>query len=374
MLDPNNNLQIDTIVTDLEPDDYIALTILNRYKKLTPSTNIVVVGWSDVQHKARTLRYFLSTVAPDIYNSINVYTGDPSNFDFNYNIDIPADFNNEMFTEADSSVYVNKTILCLAKPPTNLIKSDVSNTTIYFYASANFRSFINLNNKVRTDKRRQQNIDILMVFLKRCKQCYVYESFGAIGPKNSVDDPQIMELIRTNYPMVYRFMELWNKEIMRDCYDTIQALIIVVLKRIHTNLSDAQQWEVMHKLSKKSNPEPNTHEYIPIDDISLQWLTEEEKTVYERNFKCYNACKKPQFVNADGGLVITLLLSDYWYNTVVDDSKTIVGYNTDTLYPIVETATPDTCVSIIKMDGKSVDGVKPLYDLQLECYKEVFAK
>lgn len=252
------------IFTDLEPDDLVAIYILSKH--ITKNQNVmIVVGEGNSYIKFQRMQTYIH-----ILNiKATIIQGYNSNKDFTYDgedifssdhcrmlRDTKKDLDYDMFNLLN--FIKKKPIIFCFKPPRELIEFNYdffSDITLFGYMSFNVRCL--------------QNTEKVSKLLNSFKLVIYYESFLAIGSNNSISYTLPNFIDKVNY--------LWNKDIIEDCRTTI--------KRLQDKTSDSKIEERIKQNQKI------------IDNI--------EKSNYK------------QFVNADCGMICTLLLdTEYYYGTV----------------------------------------------------------
>ncbi len=245
------------VITDLEPDDLIAITMLLKSKELNLKTFnqeiiFIISAWSNVEQKARFFRKFLLDCFSAYANS-QIYLGESSDKKFEFPFEVAANENFPSYQILDPS---NSLIINLA-PIRELmfyhqnIPNVFKNCYLAIYGSFNIRSVI--------VEKKLEHTHICNIFYS-FSGVLCYESFYAVGSNNNMTDPEILGIIKSNYPYLEKIIKWWNQEIMDDCQNTC-------------NDCDSSS----------------------------------EK--YKRNIKVVDAIKKEpyQFVNADTGLIAVLL-------------------------------------------------------------------
>lgn len=274
-------LQEVLILTDMEPDDLIALHLLMPFfhARDVPVT-IVVSMWRKPLDKARFLSGYLQSNRWD--KNVRIHIGANSNkvFDFSPIEDVVKMSRNNIDYQCNEYVLFpkcceNKKTLVLSMAPVQhhlfIVKKKIwSQSVLVMYGSFNVRSWLlNCKNDVSSRK--------LVAFLASFKKTIYYESYLATGENNSVTgvyprDDHIATLVR-----------FWNNSIRDDCLCEIEEI-------------QAQNGK----------------------------MSQQTKASYDRNIKVVqsiDACPT-QFVNADCGLAALLLLDldtarDYLYKGIV---------------------------------------------------------
>jgi len=174
-----------TIVTDGEPDDLIALLLLQRAGWLE-NASIVVNSWRDPQSKAHFVCQALGLV--------NLYIGEPSDTNFSYGQ------HSQEFQSWKPELFQEALVLCLA-PPRELLLSDTKllrNSTLAIYGSFNLRSL--LGEGVKADR--------IIQLLDSFERVVYYETQLAVGAHSAVHDSALLNLLPAE---IIRAISLWNQ-------------------------------------------------------------------------------------------------------------------------------------------------------------------
>jgi hypothetical protein len=317
----NKNLWVET---DLEPDDVLAIDILQR-KGYTMHTIVCGEGKEKVN---RCLAYYDKTVP-------NIVKGHDSNKDFPE----PAKYKNYVssltystnYKEQLKSYLESNTKLVIMKPPRELFemfladrestKQLLKNVTCYMYGSFNIRS-------LKADKK-----DVLE-FLNSFGNLYYYESYRASGSCNSVSSDTYANFSKLKAcDNFYEIMDAWDDYILKDCIDTCNSIT-------------GKSGETLKTLD----------EYVNDGDLSKEFvdgLSQDVKGQYDRNYKCYVSVVKnkgQQFVLADVGLALCIDKA-VWDRVSLDFND--AGY---TVY--TENPTGNTC----SVNGIGIDTLKLYLD------------
>ena len=283
------------IMTDLEPDDVLAIDmLLNEYPDKQYS---FLVGEGNAHMKyLRANEYYNS--GKYYPNKYNVYEGYASLKIFNYDgheIGLYVNDEGTIMTKEGEYYYTkdlklpvvnldtlkelfekNTIILCL-KPPRELMdiyKSDNSffkdrNTTFIAYTSFNLRCLLKTG----------ATSDELSNLLNSFSNTYLYETYHAIG-NDTVIENQDMDF--KMFPQLFlNIMNLWNTDMIVDCEESVKSKIV--------------NWNLSNEM---------------VLDYLLSDAQYEDKKYVKRNYKVYKSIKDTnmeQFVNADTGLVVMLL-------------------------------------------------------------------
>lgn len=241
------------IITDLEPDDFVAITILLKSGQIgSRLLCFIISAWRNVEHKARFFRKFLDECFP-VCSNIRIYLGEPNDNDYYFPFELTS---NEMFPS-----YQN------LDPSNSLIVNLASVKELMFYYKNIPRIYehcqlvINGSFSIRTVLLGLQITPSLL-----CRMLYsfsgvlYYENFYAVREKNNVTNPELLNIIKNNYMYLKNIIKWWNQIVSDNC------------KKICDNRDSS---------------------------------TEE----YEYNFKILNAIKDEpyQFTNSDTGLIVILL-------------------------------------------------------------------
>ena len=243
---PDGNNRHVIIVTDCEPDDMIAIAYLvpELYKRKI-QFQIVVSCWSDIVTKAKFMHQFLAQSFNDI--GVEIFMGMPTCKTYNIT---PIVQSSEMTFRKWPEANWSKCFLIQLAPIQELMvmhqnKSvNFKEITMAIYGSFNIRSILANKSSIIID---------VIDCLKQFQQVLFYETYFATDPiQFSTGEIDIISSIASVYPLIGQLIDLWN-----DCIKT----------------------ELQYSTNKRA--------LAIIDSISK--------------------CSK-QFVNADTGLIATMLL------------------------------------------------------------------
>lgn len=306
------------IMTDLEPDDLIAIDMLYKYMLKHAVTTkylfqdpIFIVGEGNSTMKVlRTQTYYN-------YNCIDkviIKEGYSSSKNFNYDghdIDLYVDENNVIKNKQNNvaidhyktgknilnnedklkniddilSKHSDSVIICL-KPPRELmdlykIKNEYFNKmTLVAYTSFNFRCLF--KPIVTSASEPIVTSSDMINFLNSFESTYLYETYHAIGSDNTITGNDVDFKKIPLY--IQKVIKLWNLDMITDCESSIKEKI--------------NDWDF-------------TDQHVT-DYLSTNISTSDAEYV-KRNYKVWKSIKdtkSEQFVNADCGLV-SMLINDY---------------------------------------------------------------
>lgn len=272
------------VFTDLEPDDYLALWILNK-NGYNFSTIVVGEGKCVDQKARRTVRYLTDPVFN--ISSPNILKGDQSDKDFpKFDDSFELYKSDENFSLSNLKEYVQSggTKIIIIKPPREFfhyIKTNptelsfLSKTKCYLYGSFNMKSLDATENEFK-------------IFCDLFGEFYLYESFFATGPQNNmnVQNFPLIQKLRKNTNFA-ELLDTWDDYILKDCEDTC----IELLKKYNLPLEMTESKLLQIVMSEK-------------DFNSYEW-----------NYKCYSQVKSNkgfQTVLADSGLAVTIDIPQFY--------------------------------------------------------------
>jgi hypothetical protein len=292
------------ITTDLETDDLIALYIMAKYIKDMPKLIIVGEGNSQIKYCRMLIYSYLLG-----FTNTTIIKGHSSHQKFKCDgLDI---LSNEAITEINNSIdqtdpiddirlfikrYPDQTIISL-KPMRELLEiwkeePDIfANITLIGYMGFNVRSIMN---------NREQDI---INFFRSFKLVIYYETFLATGSKNNIDEADDFPFDKLpNF--ITKLMKSWNTNMIDKCLQSIHIKIMLI-----------------------------THNDVDSLDISIK-----NKEGLKRNIKIVKniiESNYSQFVNADSGLIASLLVpfdKSYCYKGSLSFSAT--GYSVPKADPL----------------------------------------
>lgn len=382
-----NGKKVINVFTDLEPDDIIAITLLENYNKAQKNKYKFnyIVGEGDSLTKTFRMEKLLQILNENLKKYDNIFQGfdsdkkyesdgfellETNNFFKKINIDhnLEKDFyknlewyskfeldnKNKLFTSQDnleydsknkSKIYMDhyKTLhkeadfnICL-KPPRELIKLwknidiDLSNKTVAIYGSFNIRCLMKKYSK-----------DNIIDFLNSFKETYLYETYH-MTDNNSFFSPLLTKEKMSGY--ILRNIYFWNLSIYVDCLESIQ-------KRL-----------------------PGFTQFDEIEVDCLE-LSETDKQYVSRNYKVLKNIQKNyfQFVNADTGLVALLLLP-------INDSKPLpidnyfLSFNQHGYTQLESDDKNEYNLKVFKLKGKfEEEKEKEIMEYYLQKQTEIFNK
>ena len=180
-----------TIVTDGEPDDLIALLLLQQAGWLAKA-QIIANGWRDPQTKAAFIQKTLRLAADQIY------VGLPSALDFSY-----GNASAHAFPPWQPELFCDALVICLA-PPRELLRTDAAllrSSALALYGGFNLRCL--LDEGVAAAQ--------LLALLDAFDRVLYYEAQFAVGD-SAVHDPTLLDALPAG---VLRAIAAWNQHAQR---------------------------------------------------------------------------------------------------------------------------------------------------------------
>lgn len=214
MLDDNIDCLI--VMTELEPDDVLAIILLLRnLRRKLPILIVVGEGRVNKVDMARCIVRdyefkFQIEIVQGFYSDKDYPLEALEIYETKINLSEPTAVETII---TYLNIYKNPFILGI-KPPRELLVIDrnlLSHVTLAQYGSFNLRCLfktykdINISNWLNTS----------------FKEVFLYESFFATGLENSVSDKQLFEIISFKYEELYKLIKVWNDHISTDCLDSI---------------------------------------------------------------------------------------------------------------------------------------------------------
>jgi len=285
------------VFTDLEPDDYFALLLM---QKLGYDIRAIVVGEGDVSIKyacalqfTQMLGWTNTQVIPGLGSNKYWYRipigSDQVDQDGKYmtNLEVvPQSYDDTQFRSFMERFSNTEGKLMILKPMRELMKWYVeapehcakvcSQFEALIYGSFNFRKVFEVSTK-------EQVANFLCTF----KRTHIYESFLATGSQNSMNDVTDPELHKVLSSFTDTFSDtlravtkLWNDCIKYDCVDTCQGCLV----------DPGQQTYVFDELTKRVQLDACANV-----DVVVQEYFSENRTLFKestpdnflRNFKCF---------------------------------------------------------------------------------------
>jgi len=215
MIDIQNSKKI-VIITDLEPDDFLAIVLLFLSGMITGEMHFVVSAWQNVEHKCRCFRKFLQDSFPK-YNNCSIYSGEPNK----HNYILPLDFHSQeefsSYREFDpsDSLIINlapiRELMFYHKHDPNIFK----NCELAIYGSFNIRSVLS---------EKKESPESVVSMFTSFSRVLLYESYWATGTNSSLADANILNIIRTKYPYLLDIIIWWNDSMKDECLQNCQNL------------------------------------------------------------------------------------------------------------------------------------------------------
>jgi hypothetical protein len=277
------------IETDLEPDDCMALYLLNKMTKMY----YVNVGEGDGTNKYYRMKKYLSLLNSDKtilfrgMSSNKLFEKDGMEFD-NLSTD-EIKYDGKKYVELFKN-YVTSTddpIIVFLKPPRELMENlnelmpYLPKVTAYFYGGFNFRCLME-----------KHDSETITEMLQMFKDTYVYESFHATGHNNSITkkDKMVYDAINSikNNPFIEKLLKvtsLWNNHLLNDCFKTCKNIAEKYNMPVETIFKFAGEYEKSQK-----------------DNIRKYITDERQAEKFYRSYKTYMSIKGNedfQFVMAD---------------------------------------------------------------------------
>jgi len=313
------------VFTDLETDDMVALYVLaKRFGKSKKFKFMFVVGEGDSRIKAIRMNKYVKKLG---FENAEVVQGYSSNKNFTYD-------GKDVMTEEEFAILFNKAeeydkegekkkiyefllnespFIISIKPPRELMEMFKNGHPMYrrVFKRCIFAGYMSFNLRCLMNEYKPD----LVNFLKAFKICFFYESHYAVGSDNIITGKdfsfeKLPELIK-------RVMTDWNRHMIVDCKETIEECCSQTIEEFYS--------KPIEKLSTYTIEE--LYESIEYDES----MNEREKERMKRNVKkLFQILKNDykQFVNADGGLLISLLqyCAPYKWMSLKYDLKSRNGY------------------------------------------------
>jgi hypothetical protein len=313
------------VETDLEPDDVLAIDILQKNNEIYS----YICGEGNVDKKMnRLLNYYGKTPAKLYIKGKGSDKDFPEPYDTTENNEsesksepkLNVKNEQEYLNELKKFLDLNGKKMVIIKPPRELYelflsnpdetKKLMANVECYMYGSFNLRSL-------------NTNTEKLKEFLYSFKKLYIFETHYAIGSGNSVNPDNFKAYPSlSNAKYFSEICKQWNDYIIKDCVDTCNSII------------------------KRNDETIQSLENLP-EEI-LNKLSVNEKARYHRNYKCYFDVSKyneNQFILADVGLALCFD-KDVWTPVTIDfDDKgytTMIKTDISTVYTVFNTPTLKT--------------------------------
>lgn len=210
------------LLTDLEPDDVIALRMLKNSKMVDDKELLVVVGEgnkSKVQLAVNVLEFYKFTNYT-VLEGVNSNKDYPSSCLESYPV-VQVNRTSKETVEQFLTRHTMPVILCL-KPPYELLDLDSSllkKCQLSIYGSFNLRSVI------FRFKKENKTYDLASFLNNSFARVLLYESFYATG-SNSLNKslaPDMFNKLEKDEPFM-TLMHGWNQFIVKDCLETTVEL------------------------------------------------------------------------------------------------------------------------------------------------------
>ena len=205
------------IITDLEPDDFVALILLFLSGMITDQqVYFIISAWQDVQHKARCFKKFLQDTFPE-YSNCSIYLGEPNKNNYFLPLDTSSDEHFLLYREFDPS---DSLIINLA-PVRELISYYKCNSKIFancelaVYGSFNIRSVLS---------EKEETPSLVVNIFNSFSSVLLYETYWATGKDSSLVDADVLNIIRTKHPYLLSLIIWWNEIMIQDCLQSCQNL------------------------------------------------------------------------------------------------------------------------------------------------------
>ncbi|CAH6419328.1 Hypothetical protein HVR_LOCUS532 [uncultured virus] len=307
--DSFNNRHV-IVITDLEPDDIIAITLLLKRGNILPENlSFIVSAWKDVNTKARYLRKLLTENFLN-YANTKIYLGEASNAKHVLPFALGPE---EIFPRYRDLNWYNSFIINLA-PVRELIALFREDFCFFRECSLAIYGSFNIRSVIWSDKIKLKE---LYQLFDSFDEVIYYETFLATGEKNSISDKGLLDIIWTRYPFISELIEWWNKSICKECEKNC------------------------------AENDPTSDKYLRSKKI-LDNITEETR----------------QFVNADTGLISILLMDNV--DRFIHNGN--IRFDPENYYTSLK---PSGIITNIKLI-KGPDG--SLYNQQLQFFTEVLSQ
>lgn len=214
MAQPGQPKEFDRVIlyTDVETDDVIAThLIMNRYK----IDNIIVGEGQEAFLRCKAKRMQDATGLESDQILIGSRSGNEFNDKYSKS-ELPA--YRKIISIIDMNRLIKNSLLIVLKPPRELMKCDVSTSTLWMYGSFNFRSIMKTHDHEKIKE-----------WVNSFKRAYIYETYYAAGENNNVNKNVVGDdTMRNicNMPGVSNIMRKWNQYIFEDSLETVLNILI----------------------------------------------------------------------------------------------------------------------------------------------------
>ncbi len=224
------------VLTDLEPDDLLALILL----AVCPKYTLYVCPT-------------IPDILPQLLTALTL-DGRPSHC---YTIS-PADLP-EILT-------ITNNILCLMPPLPILSGLNLTDKHVWYYGGFNFRAVGN-------------NSTVLDLFGKSGSWTHVYESFAATGPNNTLNPvltPELYELLQKKLPATYAFLcsriSAWNTKILDESRAKVAALATRVANGETLTAADTAKYGRSQKIVASVEPFVDTQMLLADSGLAATFI------------------------------------------------------------------------------------------------------
>lgn len=224
-----NNHDVILILTDLEPDDILALYLLKKY--IQNDTIIYVITGEGNLIKCNMCESILNIIG---YKNYIVFDGNKSEKEYPKDIIDTYIYDKEQkytFYLDVSSIKglienFNNPLIIGLKPFTEIIKYisyiSLKKSTFIVYGSFNFRCML-----------KDYNNETLANFINNSfKRVIIYESYYATGEKNSMNTYKMEKVNNKFFNKLLKTVELWNIFILKDCIKSSKAYLDIMMKSL----------------------------------------------------------------------------------------------------------------------------------------------
>lgn len=215
---PSDRKTTIAFITDGEPDDWMALlALLKHIRGESHHLTIIMSAWQKQRPKAARLYSFLKEKFPDMLeHQIEIKLGEPSNT--KYEMVLTPEEENMVFEFYDFNDLKVDVIFQLTHP-TEIWKVFIddlvnfSTTSLFTYGSFNYRGPV--NDGIMTPD------DVLQLF-NAFKYTLYYEAFTNTNP-TTMEYDDLSELMQQNYPQIADLIRWWNSNIYTQCQETLST-------------------------------------------------------------------------------------------------------------------------------------------------------
>jgi hypothetical protein len=205
------------VITDFEPDDAIfILVLMQALRGSGKPVTFIVSGWTQQQPKAAVMATFLATYFPEMMPTLTIKLGQRS--PTSYQLDLTPEQAQMQFDRYSEADLKHEVVFQLTHPYEIMDACShqpdfFSKTHLFTYGSFNYRALI---------EKQQITGEGIAALFSHFAFTFYYEAFPVTNP-TKMEYADLNHAICANYPLLAAHIKWWNELIVQECMETINS-------------------------------------------------------------------------------------------------------------------------------------------------------